>query len=226
MPLLDSVVIVPAFDTPAPPAPPAPPAGAAPPFPPLIAPLLDRVVIVLAFDTPTPPAPPVIPPPPFPPLIVPPDWLVSVVIAHVRASTPSPPGPPEMLPLPVTVMAPPLLRTGPVVDVEMVWFDPEHAASARSGAAKAPRATSEAPASSEAREIRAPPLECRDVGKAFNLASARAPAAFLHAHDALLPKSKRFLLTDSTHRKTCLLREVFVSSQPQRNSPIRFGIGL
>ena len=70
-------------------------------------------------------------------------------------------------------MAPPSLRTGPVVGVEMVWFVPVHAACAQSGAARAPRATSEAPASSEAREIRAPPLNV-DIGKAFNLASARA----------------------------------------------------
>jgi len=95
---------------------------------------------------------------PFPPLIVPPDWLMSVVIGQFEASTPSPEGPPEMLPAPVIVIEPPLLRTGPALDVEMVWGDPEHAANARSGAAKAPRATSEAPASSEARENRMPPV--------------------------------------------------------------------
>ena len=93
-----------------------------PPLPPPIAPLLDRLVIISAFDTPVPPAPAS----PVPPLIVPPDWLVSLVIAHVRASTPSPPGPPVMLPVPVTVIAPPLLRIGPEVGVAMIWGDGTH----------------------------------------------------------------------------------------------------
>src|SRR5271166_6202496 len=57
-----------------------------------------------------------------------------------------------------TVILPPLPKIGPGNEGdEMVWFLPEHAASARSGAARAARATSEAPASSAAREIRAPP---------------------------------------------------------------------
>ena len=43
VPLLDSVVIVPAFDTPAPPTPPGKSwLAAAPPFPPLIAPLIGQ----------------------------------------------------------------------------------------------------------------------------------------------------------------------------------------
>ena len=114
---------------------------------------------MLEFDTPAPPvAPWLTEGAPVPPLILPPAWFKSVVIGQFKVSTPVPPGPPRMLPPPVTAMAPPLLRTGPVVGVEMVWGEPEHCASARSGAAKAARATSEAPASSEAREIRAPAL--------------------------------------------------------------------
>jgi hypothetical protein len=109
------------------------------------------VVIVLAFDTPT---PPVKPPTPFPPLIVPPDWLASVVIAQLKASTPSPPGPPVMLPLPVTVIAPPLLKIGPEIGVAMVWGDGRQAARATPDAPSAASAKAEAPASSAARETR------------------------------------------------------------------------
>jgi hypothetical protein len=150
VPWLVSVVIVPAFDTPAPPAPPKPDLEPFPPFPPLIAPRFVSVVIVLSFDTPAPPAPPSVPPAPFPPLIVPSDWLVSLVIGQLRALTPS--GPPEMLPLPVTVMAPPLLKIGPDIGVAMVWSDGTQAARATPAAVSAASAKAEAPASSAARE--------------------------------------------------------------------------
>ena len=79
VPVLVSVAIVPAFDTPAPPLPaPKPEKDPPPPCPPLIAPRLVRVLIVPAFDTPAPPAPPglLLPKPPFPPLIVAPFALV------------------------------------------------------------------------------------------------------------------------------------------------------
>jgi hypothetical protein len=52
----------------------------------------------------------------------------------------------------VTVKAPPSPKTGPSVAVEKVWSSPEHFARARFGAATATKATSEAPASSEACE--------------------------------------------------------------------------
>jgi hypothetical protein len=143
-PLLDSVVIAPAFETPAPPAPALkkPP----PPVPPRIVPLFVSVVIVLAFDTPAPPGADV---PPVPPLIFPPDWLVSVVIAQATASTPS--GPPEISPLLVTVMAPPLLTTGPATGPEMVWREGAQAARTVPGAPSVARVSSEAPASSAGR---------------------------------------------------------------------------
>ncbi len=104
---------------------------------------------MLAFDTPAPPVKP-----PTPPLIVPPDRLVSAVIAQLKASTPSPPGPPVMLPLPVTVIAPPLLSTGPEVGVSMIWSDGTQAARATPDTPSAASAKAEAPASSAAREIR------------------------------------------------------------------------
>jgi len=119
-------------------------------------PLLFNVPIDSALDT---PAPPVAAPEalePAPPVIVP--LLLIVVAGQLVTSTPSEPvtsAEPAAIPVVVIVMAPPLLRTGPVVDVEMIWFGPEHAASARSGAAKAaPRATSEAPRAAKG----APPL--------------------------------------------------------------------
>src|SRR5208283_279583 len=95
VPLLDRLVIVPAFDTPAPPAPPAPPplVGLRP-FPPAIVPLLDRLVIIPEFDTPAPPAPPA--PlwglPPFPPAIVP---LLDRLVIIPAFDTPAPPAPPS-----------------------------------------------------------------------------------------------------------------------------------
>ena len=106
------VVIVPAFDMPRPPGPPPPSNDPLPPLPPLIVPRLDRVAIVPAFDTPAPPTPPSLPKPPVPPLIVPLASLI-VVIGQVRASIAVAAGTaphPVMIPLPVTVMAPPLLK--------------------------------------------------------------------------------------------------------------------
>jgi hypothetical protein len=118
-----------------------------------------------------------------------------------------------MLPLPVTVIAPPSLWTGPVLDVEMVWFVPEHAASARSGAARAPRTTSEAPASSQAREIRAPPRNVEMLERpSIWRRRARRPLFFMPM-TLLLPKSKRFFLTYRFYsQKTCLLAETLGSS--------------
>ena len=90
-------------------------------------------------------------------------------------------------------MAPPSLRTGPVVGVEMVWFVPVHAACAQSGAARAPRATSEAPASSEAREIRAPPLNV-EIWKGLQPGERARRPLFFMPMTLLLPKSNRFYL--------------------------------
>ena len=59
-----------------------------------------------------------------------------------------------MLPLPVTVMAPPLLTTGPEVGVAMIWGDGTQAARATPDAPSAASAKTEAPASSAARETR------------------------------------------------------------------------
>ena len=87
---------------------------------------------------------------PFAPPIVPPDRLVSVVIAQARASTPS--GPPEISPLPVTVIAPPLLTTGPDTGPEIVWREGTQAARATLGRPSAVSTLSEAEASSAGRE--------------------------------------------------------------------------
>jgi hypothetical protein len=177
LPLLVSVVIAPAFDTPAPPGPPMRP-GPKPPFPPLIWPLFVSVMIAPALETPAPPGALLVAPP-FPPMIVPLALLardpivtpfafdtptppgapaappaplidplfISVETEQVGASTPS--GLPAMEPLLVTVIAPPLLRTGPPVGVEMVWGVGTQAR-ATSGAPNAASAISEAPASSAA----------------------------------------------------------------------------
>ena len=173
---------------------------------------------MLAFDTPTPPAR--CPAAPFPPLIVPPDWLVSVVIAQVRASTPSPPGPPVMLPLPVTVMAPPLLRTGPVLDVEMVRFEPR--ARRERPIRRGQGAEGDERSAREQRSARNPraAAECRDVGKAFNLASARAPPAFLHAHDAA-PEIKACFYMEL--KRVSALQQGFVSYRKTQFTIDRIG---
>ena len=54
----------------------------------------------------------------LPPLSVPPDWPGSEVTAHRQGGRAT--GSPEMFPLcTVTVMAPPLLKIGPEIDVTM-----------------------------------------------------------------------------------------------------------
>ena len=111
VPRLVSVAIAPAFDTPAPPAPPL--VLPAPPAPPSINPLLIKAPNASRFDTPKPPAALMAP---AAPLIAP--RFVSFVIDLVTASTPS--GPPEMISVFVTVIAPPLLTTGPTRGPEMI----------------------------------------------------------------------------------------------------------
>jgi hypothetical protein len=96
-------------------------------------------------STPIPPAPPGAPiAAPIEPL------LLSVVIEQFAANTPS--APPPMLPLPVTVMAPPLLRIGPVTGPEMVRGEGTQAACASPDAPSDASAMSEADASSPGRE--------------------------------------------------------------------------
>jgi hypothetical protein len=60
-----------------------------------------------------------------------------------------------MLPLPVTVMAPPLLKIGPEVGVVMIWGDGTHPARATPDAPSAASAKTEPLANSAARETRA-----------------------------------------------------------------------
>ena len=71
-------------------------------------------------------------------------------MAHVRASTPS--GPPEISPAPVTLIAPPLLTTGPVTGPEIVWREGTQAARAAPGRPIAASAIIDAEASSAGRE--------------------------------------------------------------------------
>ena len=59
-----------------------------------------------------------------------------------------------MLPLPVTVMAPPLLKIGPETGVATVWGDGTQAARATPDPPSTGSAKAEAPASSAARETR------------------------------------------------------------------------
>src|SRR5271166_4224377 len=132
-----------------------------------------------------------------------------------------------MLPLPVTVMAPPSLRTGPVVGVEMVRGDPEHCASARSGAARAPRATSEAPASSEAREIRAPPLNVEMSERPSTPRACAHRPLFFTPMTPGLPKSNRFFTYSFYSQKdlfTC--RDVRFFANRRGTARKCFGTGL
>jgi hypothetical protein len=154
---------------------------------------LFNVPIDWALDT---PPPPVAAPQALEsarPVIVP--LLLIVVAGQPVTSTPSEsvtPAEPGTIPVVVMVMAPPLLRTGLVLDVEMVWGDPEPAARARSGAAKAPGPTSEAPVSSEARAVR---VQSLNVGMLERPSAWQARARlrlFFTPTTRLLPKSKRF----------------------------------
>src|SRR5271170_8025433 len=100
-------------------------------------------------------------------------------------------------------MAPPLLRTGP--SSASKWSGsapstprpPDPARPKRQGRRAKPPREQEI-----ARNPRAA-AECRDFGKVFDLAKARPPAAFLHAHDPDPPDVKLYF----TYRKTSLLTE-------------------
>jgi hypothetical protein len=141
---------------------------------------LDKSLIVLSFNTPAPPAP--LAWLALPPLIFPPNSLVSVVIAKFKASTPSSPGAPEMLPVPVTLIAPPLLKIGPTTGPEMTWFVPLNWTCAALG---------EAAASSEAREVGASPLNVQMLERSsiWRAPALRQPLFCMPM--TLLPKSKR-----------------------------------
>jgi hypothetical protein len=82
--------------------------------------------------------------------------LLSVVIEQFSANRPS--APHEMLPTQVTRIDPPLLKTGPVLGVEIVCVDGVQTAHAAPGSPSAASAASEAPASSADRQSR-PGLE-------------------------------------------------------------------